>query len=85
MCDLEEWVLAEGVVVQGLLKSIQDDWARRVDVVLEAGDVVEDDPAEFHPCSCWQNFVDILPLPVLDEVPDHNSVVTIDGLWKVKS
>jgi hypothetical protein len=31
------------------------------------------------------NFVDILPLPVLNEVPHHNSVVTINGLWKVKS
>ena len=53
---------------------------RRSGVGGRPGDVVEDDPAEFHPHSCQKNFIDILPLPVHNKVPDHNSVVTIDSL-----
>ncbi len=49
-------------------------------MVLKAGDVVQDDPAELHVANSRSYFVDVLPVPMLKEGPHDDPVVAVNGL-----
>jgi len=50
------------------------------DIILEARDTVKNDPAELKAGHTWWNLVDILPQPVLHQVPHYDMVVAVDSL-----
>jgi hypothetical protein len=83
--SLEHWVVAELEVVVALLKGIQNDQARGIDVVLESTDSIKDEPAKLHSMDFQQNLKNVIPGEVLHQTPHDDAMVAVNSLCDRKS